>query len=324
MKPYQLAVIVLFTLFVSSVHAQVTNFSVFKVTVYQQTCGAPPTSPDFPYAYYFGAQLNASYASDFGDVYVVSPGIGREPLTQLTPTDYNFGSPYYADETNFDNDYPGGDYLFVAQEDSDSESGNVIVPDNDDLYATNAAAFTTNCWNAMQQVDPSQDFELDWNSFVPSTNATSAFTFVDVLDPSNNTVFAADFLTPDTMTTNIPAGTLLYGTTYQVNAFFSTRVDTPDAGFGGALGTVGFDNLTYTTLVTIPPWLTISGAKTNMTLFWPSLATNYVLVTTTQLSGDSTWAAVTNIPCVMGATNELMLPMDLQSQFFRLSPLSSM
>jgi hypothetical protein len=197
----------------------------------------------------------------------------------------------------------------------------VIVPDQD-FYTTNIAAFTTNCWTDMQQVDPGQPLELQWNGFTPDPAATVAYTFIGVQDNvTSDTLFGANYLTPDTTVTNIAASTLLYGRSYTVNIYFSDRQDFPDAGFGGALGTIAFDRLTYTTLATIPPWLQVAAAgPTNIALTWPALATNFFLSSTYSLSpGAVSWFAVTNAPATFGATNLLILPHAAPSQFFRLS-----
>lgn len=300
--------------------AQVTNFSIFKVTVYHQAGTAPPAAPDVPNAYYFGAQLNTVQATNYVDVYFDGPATS-EYLNEITPFYYNYGSPYYADKPSFDADFPGGEYDFYVDHTNYTESGAVMVPAQA-LYATNAAAVTPDCWTAMQAVDPSRDFTLNFNSFIPSTNTTSAFTFVDVPDSATGSEwFGADFMAPDITTTNIPANTLLYGETYRVNLFFSNRQDTQDAGFGGALGTVGFDNLTYTTLITIPPWLNIAGDPTNIVLTWPALAINFALESTFQLPVTNSWSVITNQPLVVGETNWLSLPAASPAQFFRLSSL---
>jgi hypothetical protein len=308
-----------------SLNAQVTNFSVFKVTVYQQTGGTPPSTPDTPNAYYFGAQLNTSDSTGYLDVNLTGPGAAPTAyLSEITPYYFDFGSPYYADKPGLDADYPSGEYDFYVDYTNFSEFGSVTVPAQE-LYATNVAAFTTNCWNAMQQVDPAQDFTLNWNSFVASPGTTSAYTFIDIFNENTGEApFSADFLTPDTITTNIPANTLQYGEVYRVNAFFSNRQDTSDAGFGGALGTVGFDNLTYTTLITIPPWLKISAANTNITLTWPVLSTNYVLESAVQLSAGAVWSTITNVPTPVGYTNVLTLPAAAPGRFFRLISTNSL
>jgi hypothetical protein len=316
---------------VISLGAQTTNFSVFKVTVYQQTNGTIPTAPDYPNAYFFGAQYGTADSSDYIDEYFTDPANLEVPiyLNENATNYFNFGSPYYADKTSFDTDYPNGEYDFFVDRTNFgagtvfTDTGSVIIPDQD-FYATNVAGFTTNCWIAMQHADPSQDFTLNWNSFVPSSVTTSAFTFVDIYDQNAGTEpYNADFLDPSTMTTNIPANTLQYGKTYRINNIFSSRQDTPDAGFGGALGTVGFDNQTYTTLITISPWLHIAGAGTEVVLTWPALASNYVLEIVGQLSPSSVWVMTTNVPVTMGSTNFVTLPAAGTGQFFRLYPVSS-
>jgi hypothetical protein len=312
------------TLLAFTARAQVTNFSEFKVTVYNQSSAAAPTQPDHPNAYYFGAQLNfTDGAQGIADVAISGPVLPFTYLTEGTPIYYSYGSPYYDLKMNFDSDFPAGEYDFQVDYTNYSDYGALFIPDYD-FYSTNIAAFTPDCWTAMQQVDPSQDFTLTWNAFTPDTNTTSAFTFVDFYDDdTGSNVFSADFLTPDTTTTNIPADTLLYGKLYDVNTFFSDRQDTPDAGFGSALGTVGFDNLTHTTLMTIQPWLRIAQApNTNVTLTWPTLASNYVLESVDQLPAPGSWTTVTNIYTPSGGTNFLTLPATGLSRFFRLRELT--
>jgi hypothetical protein len=172
----------------------------------------------------------------------------------------------------------------------------------------------------MQHVDPALPFTLLWNSFTPDPASTVAYTFIDVQDDDTGaTPFQANYLTPDTSTTNIAANTLLYGKNYAVSIFFSDRQDFPNAGFGGALGTIGFDNVTHTTLATILPWLQITLADTNVVLTWPALATNFVLSSAAQLAPNPMWYTITNQPTVLGGTNSLVLPAWGSQQFFRLS-----
>ena len=299
----------------------VTNFSLFKVTVYQQSSPAAPTLPDHPNAYYFGAQLGFLDTQDgVVDVSISGPAMALTYFDNPATNYFNYGSPYYDLKSDFDSAFPAGDYIFeVNYTNGTSDMGILTVPAND-FYTTNIAAFAPSCWTAMQQVDPSLDFTLNWNAFTPDTNTTAAYSFVDILDPSYNTVFGADFLAPASTTTNIPGGTLLYGTSYRVNAFFSDREDFPGAGFGSALGTVGFDNLTFTTLVTIPPWLRIFPSGGSVILTWPTLASNYVLAAVSNLSLLNMWSVVTNIPTAQAGTNSVVLPASAPSQFFRLQP----
>jgi hypothetical protein len=296
-----------------------TNFAIFKVTAYYQASVAPPTAPNTPNAYYFGAQFGTADDSAIENVGLVDPAGDNISLTESAPDYFSFGSPFFADKADFDAAYGSGAYDFYVNYTNSTDYGSVTVPAQD-FYTTNIAAFTTNCWTGMQQVDPARCFNLQWNAFTPDTNTTGAYTFINVQDNvSGDTPYSANYLTPDTTTTNIPAGTLLYGRTYTVSLFFSDRQDFPNAGFGGALGTIGFDHVTQTTLAAIPPWLQISADPTNVTLPWPALATNFVLTSTCQLSADSVWFTVTNQPSTLGCTNSLVLPHTAPSQFFRLS-----
>jgi len=298
-----------------------TNFALFKVTVYNQAGVAPPTVPDSPNAFYFAAQFATPDASAITNVGVVDPAGTNLVLTESGPGYFSFGSPYFATKTNFDTTYGSGEYDFYVDYTNYPDYGSVTIPDQD-FYTTNIATFTTNCWTGMQQVDPSQPFDLQWNGFAPDPAATAAYTFINVQDNlTGDTPFGANYLTPDTTVTNLAAGTLLYGRTYTVNIYFSDRQDFPNAGFGGALGTIAFDRLTHTTLATIPPWLQIAAAgPTNIALTWPALATNFSLSSTFSLSPDAvSWFAVTNAPAALGASNLLVLPHATPSQFFRLS-----
>ncbi len=301
-----------------SARAQVTNFSIFKVTVYHQSSPTPPTMPDFPNAYYFGTQLNTEDASDYMDVYQVTPVNNTNYLQETGVNYFSFNSPYFDTKTNFDATYPPGEYDFYIDHTDYTDMGALIVPD-EDLYATNVATFTTNCWMAMQAVDPSKMFTLTFNSFTPSPDTTTAYTFVEISDQNGNQPFDALFLDPSTITTNIPANTLLYGEVYTVNTYFSSRQDTPNAGFGGALGTVGFDNLTYTTLATIPPWLKISQSNQDVVLTWPALATNNFELEEAGSVLAQNWCPVTQVPTTMCGTNYLALPICPNNKFFRLA-----
>jgi hypothetical protein len=319
MKPIICIFAAAFVLAEFSACAQVTNFSIFKVTVYHQSSPTPPTVPDFPNAYYYGTQLGSEDASDYVDVYQVTPIDNTNDMEETAYNYFSFNSPYFDTKTNFDATYPPGEYDFYIDHTDYTDTGALIVPD-EDLYSTNVEAFTTNCWLAMQAVDPSKTFALAFNSFTPSPDTTTAYTFLDLYDQNGNSPFYAGYLTPSTTTTNIPANTLSYGEVYQVDTYFSSRQDTPDAGFDGALGTVGFDNLTYTTLATIPPWLAIFQSNQDIVLTWPALATNnFELEEANNLQPSANWCQVTQVFTTMCGTNYLTLPICPNNKFFRLA-----
>jgi len=307
--------------------AQVTNFAAFKVTVYHQTNSAAPTAPDFPNAYYFGAQVNL-YEFDYyqsADLYwneapSTSPAADAT-MTLTTPYFLYYGSDYYSSKAAFDADFGDGDYEIDATLfDSPSyDSGYLTIP-SPELYSTNIAAYTPDSWTQMQSVNPNHDLSLNLNSFDVLPGADEALTFVNVFNPTTgNSAYATNGTSLLLTNVFIPAGSLQYGVTYRVDTFFSSRINTPNAGFNNALGTMGFDNLTYTEITTIPPPLTIAANGNNIVLSWPSLASNYILESTTNLLAPQGWNYVTNIVQPPGLTNSASFPVTDSACFYRLT-----
>jgi hypothetical protein len=303
--------------------AQVLDVNQFETTVYLQTNAAPPAAPNFPNTCFFGTYMDADPGDDVTNVIVYSPGAGVLPLNQYSPAYFENSTPYYSNITNLNTDYPGGtyDYNFnYADIFSNFDNADVIFDvSTNDLHATSIPAFTPACWTAMQSVDPAQSFILNWNAYTLTSGADYAFTFITISDHSSGLQVISPSGPPGITATNIPAGTLLYGRVYDVSLYFSERQTPPDQGISDAQITVGWDNLTMATLQTLPLWLQIAPAGTNVLLTWPAAATNYQLQAAASLSAASAWNVVTNQPVVSGTMNFLTLPAANPSTFFRLS-----
>jgi hypothetical protein len=304
--------------------AQVLDVNQFKVTVYRQTSSAPPVAPDVPNGWYFGTYIDTDPAAGVTNVTVYSPGNGVLPLNQFSPTYFEASTPYYANETLFDADYPGGTNYDYNYEFTDGTASTYIEDElfnisTTNLYATSIPAFTPACWTAMQTVDPAQPFTLTWNAYTLTPGADLAYTFISINDHATGNGVIAPSGPPEITSTNLPAYSLQYGRVYDVSLFFSERQTPPDYGLSDASIIAGWDNLTLTTLQTLPLWLQIAPAGTNVLLTWPAAATNYQLQATASLSAGGLWQAVTNPPIVSGATNWLTLPARAASTFFRLS-----
>jgi hypothetical protein len=301
--------------------AQVFDVNQFKTTVYSQTNAAPPTAPDFPDSYFFGTYIDTDTNYSVTNVTVFLPNNNLFLLNQYSPTYFENGSPYYSNETNFDTDFPGGTYDYnYNYTDSASNIDNVDILfdlDTNDLDTATIPAFTPACWTAMQAVDPTRDFTLSWNSYTLTPGADYAETFLNISDHATGNGIIGPNGPPEITSTNIPAGTLQYGRVYDVSLYFSERQNPPDYGFGDAFITVGWDHLTQATLITLPFWLQIAPAGTNVMLTWPAYLTNYHLETTASL--PATWSVVTNLPAINGTTNMLTLPAAGTSAFFRLA-----
>src|SRR5580692_2785022 len=113
MKPFLVSLLFFLLSAGLSLNAQVYNFSIFKVAVYQQNSPTPPITPDTPNAFYFGAQLSTTNSDGYVDVHFDGPD-DSEFLGEDTPFYYNFGSPYFPDKLFFDAVYPSGEYDFYV------------------------------------------------------------------------------------------------------------------------------------------------------------------------------------------------------------------
>jgi len=318
--------------------AQILYIGQFKDTVYNQTSPSPLVTLANPDIYVFADSVDTdpTKALEYSPIMVFTPSTsptnGEFVMDEVGQNSFLFDGPYYACQTNFEADYPNGLYNYVTTyqdpNTGDPEADNVqFQTAANDLFSTNLPAFSSNCWTAMQCVDPAADFSLSWNSYTAMPGADYAYSFVSTYDSQtfDSTYGGFNFEGPpyDNATT-IPAGSLDYGRTYIVQLFFSNRV-TPYATNEDGSGVdviVGYDDITDATLVTIQPPLQIASTGSGcVTLTWPTLATNYTLQTIHQLGGSDCWHCVTNTPTVMGCTNSLTLPAKHSQAYFRLAPL---
>ena len=328
---------ILLSSFTLRLHAQVLDLSQYRSTLYYQTGPAPPTTPNSPYAYYFASYVDAdsSKALEYSPfmVYTASDSPTNSEFVMFEASSYSFYffGAFYADKEDFDADYPNGTYNYVTTysdpTDDTPKSDNVLIQTPDtDLYSPTIPAFSPNCWPAMQGLDPSADFTLSWNSYSLTPGASYAVSFLYLYDNQtlDSTYGGFNYYFDPTITSyTIPAGTLDYGRTYTVDIYFSNRATSDATNEDGSdVGvTIGYDNITSATLVTIAPSLQIVPSPGNsVTLSWPALATNYVLQTTPALTGPGGWNNVTNVPSTAGSISSLTLPANQPQAFFRLAP----
>jgi hypothetical protein len=296
--------------------ADATNYAIFKVANYQQVDATQPTSVNSPSAYYFGAQL---FSDDFGEIFTSATITTPESVVYTmtgNPAAYYYNSPYLPDKTSFDAAYPNGNYEFTVNNGADS--GELSIPP-EDLYTTSIPYFTGDTWCRLQHVDASRPLRLCWNNFIPNPDATSAYTFIRIIDESNNYAYTTNFLAPDVTNICVPADSLSAGTTYVIQILFSDRADDVNYGFNDAApATAGFDVLTFTSLVTCPPVLCIAPGTNTAILSWSVAASNFGLESICQLSPSPVWCPVTNTPTVVNNKNVVVLPTCHQAQFFQL------
>lgn len=299
--------------------ADVTSYSIFKVASYRQLDSGQPLDVDAPNAFYFGAQLfgDTNINEVISDASVTAPDSTFYPMSEKDPgIYYTYNSPYFESQADMDAAYPGGAYQFEVNDGADF--GNLNEPTNA-FYSDSIPYFTGGTWTNLQSLDPTQPFTITWNSFNVRPSANAAYIFIRILDTLNfSYAFTQDFLPSSSTNFTLPAYTLGSGKSYQIQLLFSDRQNSVGSGFlGNVSATAGFDNLTFTSLLTLPPALSISLAGTNVVLSWPSTAGNYNLEQAAQVPGGH-WSIVPFPPAVVG--NQLVVTNAVSStaQFFRL------
>lgn len=298
--------------------AGVSSYAIFKVANYHQVDSSPPTALNSPDAYYFGAQL---FSTNGGEVVtnaaMTAPDSEVYPMPgNPVPAAFYYNTPYFPAEASMNATLPNGTYLFTVNDGTDS--GELTIP-AEDLFTGVIPCFTGDTWGRLQSVDAGCPLRLCWNAFVPNPGASSAFIFVRILDPSFNYAYTTNYIPTDVTNICIPADSLEAGTIYTIQLLFSDRADAVDHGFDSdAAATAGFDVLTYTSLITVPPKLRIAPGTNAVILSWSVSASNFALESTTQLSPPITWCPVTNAPAVICNRNVVCLPACAQAKFYQL------
>jgi|GEM_PF-5588760 len=302
-----------------SASAQVLDVNQFKIISYTQTSSNPPAGPNVPDTYFFGCYADTDGTVVDGVMYI--PGMDGTNLVQGSSNYFSFNSSYFSNTIAFDTNFPGGDYEY----DFDYlDSGSNLVTQyvffttsTSNLYSDTVPAFTPDCWNGMQAVDPSQSFLFNWNAYKQTDGTDLAYTFLTVSGAGTNVSLLYDGPFAQT-STNLAPNQLAYGTRYSVNLYFSER---QTFNSDGARIVAGWDRSTTAYLTTIAPSLSIAAAGSNVSLSWPFNTTNYVLQSTANLAGGSnSWSVVTNIPGTNANGNSLTLPALNAGAFFRLAP----
>jgi hypothetical protein len=297
-------------------NGQVTNYAAFHMAYFHQTTNAvQPAAPDSPKAYVFRAQLFTAHAGDAANVVVKPPGSRYYDLLYVTPTEVDFDSAYAPSKLLLDTLFPTGSYQYTIN--SGATAAYLTVPAVE-MYPGAVPYFTSNTWNLMQAVDPANALNVSWNGFTKDAGADSAFAFLRVLDEATgNVLFASGALPTGTTNYTIPAGTLKYGITYRAELAFSNRTNNLSAGFGSASATVGYDYVTYASLVTPLPTLKATYSAPNLILKWPQAPSGFVLESATQSSPTAVWTTVNNVVMVAGQPTSTNL-ISGSGRYFRL------
>lgn len=231
-----LAVVVAFV--VMPLQAQLTNVYFFKNIAYNQTSGAPPTTPS---GFFGGPGASMTNPGDFNSVVVTYPGPGSPlSLPMRDPLTFEY-APGFATQAAMDAAFPFGTYSFAA-------TGNMTQNGNFnyavDAYTAGIPAISAATYAALQGMNPAAPFAWNFNAFAPNPNASVGLTFLTVFGSS----FGAGY--PNTTTSaTMAANTLMPNTTYTWELDFSDRISGFDA-VNNVFTTEGFDVRTDGTFTT--------------------------------------------------------------------------
>lgn len=301
-----------------SAQADVTSYAVFKVANFHQVDTNQPAGLDTPNAYYVGAQLfstNGAEETTNAQMEVDPTGVTYPMPGSPVPLAFFYNSSYYPDDASMTADFPGGEYDFSIND--GTETAPLYEPATE-LFTSATPYFTGDTWSRLQHVNAARPLRLCWNQFVPAPGTDVAWIFVRILDPDFNYAYTTNFIAPDVTNICIPADTLAAGTPYQIQLLFSDRAANAGSGFNSdALATVGFDCLTYTSLITIPPLLCIAPGTNAVILSWSVSASNFALESTSDLAVPN-WCPVTNVVSVVNCKNIVVVPACRHQQFYQL------
>jgi len=162
---------------------------------------------------------------------------------------YNSG---VVNQTTYQTDYPDGNYVFHLTNSSPAATEDATVT-VDSVTATppptSIPALTAASFNALQGMDPTQPFTMNWNSFTGANSTALIFLFIT--DASNNILFF-DGPQPNATQDTIPANTLQLGQQYGYKLFFSNTTVGPLVSSDGVQGEVLQDNRTSGSFTTAP------------------------------------------------------------------------
>jgi hypothetical protein len=206
---------------VSSARASLVEPSLQKILLFSQTSAAAPTAPDSFGAYLGVYELNPG---DVDSVTVAYPGPGS-PVTLPGPGFVT--SQYFLTQADMDAAYPLGTYTFLANNSVTLASETDVLNYAQDAYPLDIPALDPATFLALEGMNPSLPFTVDFNSFTQSPNANAGGGTYFVVTGGMSPFWS---YTPDSAV--IPANTLAFGATYYWGLGFDDQITSTDPSTG--------------------------------------------------------------------------------------------
>jgi hypothetical protein len=220
--------------------ADVIEFDMVKIEVYEQDSEAEPTAP-------IQFLFNAFVEADPGDAGMISIGGSANQLEEIEPGLWEFVD-VFTDPFVFDGTYPNG-ATYQLNLNSGSLGTQIETMSFPPENFPNVPAFTPASFLAMQGADPYLELTLEWID----PNVDTNLIVLSIYDPiADDYIVDEEFESGTSFT--IPSGLLAPGRAYEVELIFAQvefGVGDDGVGFGSSAEKLeGFANLTLTTLTT--------------------------------------------------------------------------
>lgn len=234
--------------------ASVQYYRLFKSQSYQQTTNAPPSVPNLIWA---SVDVLSTSAADFTSAQVTT----TSPLSPITlaPFAPSYAPPFFAfvrqqsygTLSDLSTDFPNGTlYQYgVSGGTLGAQSGSLSTPATD-RFASQVPYFNGTVFSQLQGMNSAAPFQFTWNGYVAAAGINAPFIYFAINRVSNGQLVFGTTGTNALTSVALPTNTLQPGTAYDVSLVYSSRIDTPNAGFSGATSEVGFDlrtDLIFTT-----------------------------------------------------------------------------
>jgi hypothetical protein len=249
--------------------ADVNFFRLFKTESYQQTSNAQPST-------IVGTAGNANILySDPAD-FTAAQVDSTSPLSPMTlsangPGVFDFGQAYPT-VGDLDTNFPDNTiYAFsIAGGNLGPDAAALNTPATS-IYAAQVPYFNGTVYDQLQGMDSTAPFNFTLDGYDAPAGSNTALTFFALIRVSDGALIYSDVGANSQTVFSVPGGVLDPGTAYYADLDYSSRIDTPNAGFGGATAEVGYDlrtDLYFTTAVPEPGTFILAGLGGLALLAW--------------------------------------------------------
>lgn len=249
-----LSFVVAFTLIHgNAAQAEISFFRLFKTQSFDQTSNAQPTTLAIASG---DATILYNDVNDFSSAQVNSTSpLSPMALTPSTTGAVSYGQ-YFATTGDLDTDFPDNTiYAFGISGGTLGTDAAALNTPAASIYASQVPYFNGTTYDQLQGMDSTSPFSFTFDGYAAPVGGNTPLIFFSILRDSDGALIYSDS-GPNTQTSfTVPANTLAPGTAYTADLVYSSRIDTPNAGFNGATAEVGYDlrtNLGFTTAVPEP------------------------------------------------------------------------